>query len=157
MTGFSNDTKIETVNTKFATSILTETIARLTLLQCADIIENQSKVTKNETTDRSQKFATDVNNIKSSFRRVVADLEKHQSFQDFSGVSIAENESNFLDEYGLNKIMLEEHCFALQKLEEDISNHRTPVATVDVSFFTLFICFSEIENWIATNVSRKAY
>lgn len=134
-----DDTKIETVNTKFATSILNETIAQLTLLQCAELAEHLRDSEENTAKDKikSKKFATDVNNIRTTFQQVINDLEKHHDFADFSGVSVAENESNFLTEYSMNKEKLTGLCSASRKLEDDIANHRVPIATVDVSFFFL--------------------
>lgn len=141
MTSFPNHTQIESVNIKFTTSILNETITKLTLLQCAELAENKkdpkvehtsSASTKNDR-NKFTKFTTDVKNIKSSFHKIITELENHQNFSDFSGVSAAVNELNFLIEYDLNKTKFKEQSWALHKIEEDIANHRTPIATVNVS------------------------
>lgn len=145
MTSFPNDTQIESVNVKFTTSILNETITKLTLLQCAEIAENQrdAKIevatTKNDRRKEGTKFATDVKNIKLSFYKTISELENHQNFSDFSGVSAAVDELNFLIEYDSNKTKFKEQSSALRKIEEDIANHQAPTATVDVSVYLHFV------------------
>ncbi len=125
---FLNDSKIETVNGKFATSIITETIIKLSLLQCADQTDNQVDAAL-----PTKKFSTDLAYIKRSFYQIISDLKDHQNFADFSGVSTAENESNFLIEYASNKEKLQELCASLLDLEAEIANYRLPMAIVDVS------------------------
>lgn len=147
MSSFSNDRKIETVNTKFVTSILNETITRLSLLQCATVAGNQRDDETEDSTSSAaktdqialKKFETDVDNIKSSFYQIISDLGRHQSITDFSGVSAAENESNFLAECNRNKAKLKELRSALLKFEQDIANHHAHTATVDVGFSKFFL------------------
>lgn len=150
MISFLSDTKIDTVNIKFATSIMNETIKRLTLLHSAESNENEiDKDNENIETDKTKsgdiglrKFGTDVNNIKRSLKSVVSQLELYQNFADFSGISVAENESSFLDEYSQNKSIFDEQSVIFKELEELIASHHMPTATVDVSLFKNYSNFS---------------
>lgn len=147
MSGFTNDTKIEPLNTKFATSILCETITQLTLLQCADTIEQRrnDRMADATSADRKKlkKFAADVKNIKNTLYKIIADLERYHNFTDFSGVEVAENELNFLIEYSMNKGKFKEYSSVVLELEKEITNHRIPAATVDVSFFSKLLVYSK--------------
>lgn len=131
---FLNDIKIETVNAKFATSILNETLTKLALLQCSERGKNQ-RTDKLENVDPSttKKFTTDLTHIRQTLNSVISDLREHRNFTDFSGVSVAEKESEFLMEYTSNNVVLEAQCAAIRELEKEISNYRAPTSTVDVS------------------------
>lgn len=129
--------KIDIVKSKFATSILSEAIDKLILLHCnEDHVTNDTPNSKNI---NFEKYAIDVNNIKHSFRQVISQLEVDNSFTDFSGKSVAEKESKFLDEYNRNKTMLQKKCSLLQVLKERISSHRNPTETLDVNNEIIFI------------------
>lgn len=145
MTSTSIDTKIESGNTKFVTSILNETITRLSLIvQLDKEIEDSPSSATNTDQIQLNKFATDVNNIKRSFYKIIYALERQQSVTDFSGVSAAKKESDFLTEYGLNKTKLKEQCSAILKLEQDLANHSAHIATVDVSFSERLLSWKEV-------------
>lgn len=147
MTSTSIDTKIESGNTKFVTSILNEIITRLSLIiQWDKEIEDSPSSATNTDQIQLNKFAQDVNNIKRSFYKIISDLEGHQSVTDFSGVSAAEKESDFLTEYSLNKTKLKEQCSAILKLEQDLANHQAHTATVDVSFSERLLSWKEVNN-----------
>lgn len=130
-TSFACDIKIETVNAKFATSILNETLTKLALLQCSERAINEGLYELTSTA--AKKFTSDLTNIRQTFNRVISHLREHRNFTDFSGVSAAEAESEFLTEYSANKSLFEEKRAAIQELETDIANYRTPASKVDVS------------------------
>lgn len=144
MSSSLTNTKIDTVNTKFATSILTETIKKLSLLYCTESLENRSdNESDNIAVDnkRLKKFATDVDNIILLLKKVISELKLYNCFiTDFSGVSVAENEYNFLNESSQHKIIFDTQCSLLNEIAERIANHHKPTETIDVSCFSNFTC-----------------
>ncbi|XP_037049587.1 uncharacterized protein LOC119083878 [Bradysia coprophila] len=148
-TSFVNDIKIETVNAKFATSILNETLTKLALVQCAERASNRGhdEKLKDTTTATTKKFTKDLTNIRLTFHKVISDLREHRNFMDFSGVSAAESESNFLLEYAANNVVLNEQCAAIQELQKDIANFHEPTSTVDESMLKCAIQNRFIKKW----------
>lgn len=143
MSSSLNTTKIDTVHTKFTTSILTETIKKLNLLHCTESLENQqdneneniAADTTNVENMKLKKFATDIENIKLSLNKVISELQLHHTFiTDFSGISVAENEYNFLQEYSQNKSIFEEEFYLFNELLERIANYQKPTESIDVRF-----------------------
>ncbi|KAJ6642838.1 hypothetical protein Bhyg_07792 [Pseudolycoriella hygida] len=125
MDNFLNENKIENVNIKFVTSILNETIKRLGLLQFEDFASKA---------DENKKFVADVENLKNTFAEVINNLKHLHTFEDFSGISVAEKEFNSLSEYFLNKRKLMGIETVLLKLEKDIINSQKPAKNVDKRF-----------------------
>ncbi|KAG4066228.1 hypothetical protein HA402_000452 [Bradysia odoriphaga] len=148
-TSFVNDIKIETVNAKFVTSILNETLIKLALLQSAERASNQghNEKLKDTTSATTKKFTNDLTNIRLTLNKVISDLREHRNFTDFSGVLVAESESNFLLEYTANKAVLKEQCAAIQELQKDIADFCAHTATVDEIMLKCAIQNRFIKKW----------